>query len=296
MAQRVFRRALYGDGPYRSDPGGWAESVAKLTRDDVRRFYSQHYRPGRTFLVAVGDVTAEDIRKRATKLLGAWKVESAPPKLRKVAQADAPKVERVERDLTQANLVWGHAGVARSNPDFNAIRVMNYILGGGGFSSRMMDSIRVREGLAYSVYSMFRGTDLPGSFEVGLQTKSASTGRAIELLRTEIDRMRSELVSEQELSDAQKYLTGSFPLKFDSNSEMASFYAAVEFYGLGDDYAEKYPGLINAVTREDVQHVAKEYLRPGKRILVVVGKQAEIEILDPGKADGAKPSEAPKVP
>lgn len=280
VAHRAFRRVLFGDGPYRHDAAGWKESVARLERSDVVGFYGASYRPDRTFLVVAGDVTVDGIRSRAEKLFGEWTVPGEAPAIGETKIAPGPRVERIDRDLTQANLVWGHGGVARSNPDFDAIRVMNYILGGGGFSSRMMESIRVREGLAYSVYSQFRGTALRSSFQVGLQTKSASTGRALELVRSEIRRIQNEPVSETELDDAKKYLTGSFPLKFDSNSEMALFYAAVEFYGLGDDYAEQYPARIEAVTREDVQRVAKKYLHPDERTLVVVGKQSEIEIPD----------------
>jgi zinc protease len=155
---------------------------------------------------------------------------------------------------------------------------MNYILGGGGFSSRLMNSIRVEGGLAYSVFSYFTPGKLPGSFQVALQTKSASTAEAIERLEKEIERIRTEPVTEEELAGAKKFLTGSFPLKFDSNGDLAVFFSQVEFYGLGLDYPERYPRLIESVTRDDVLRVAKKYLKPEERILVVVGKQSEIQL------------------
>ncbi|MGH7822232.1 MAG: M16 family metallopeptidase, partial [Candidatus Binatia bacterium] len=234
------------------------------------------YRPEQTVLVASGNVTMPEMEAIAMEMLGTWPRGTSPPPLPVVTPSWNADILRIDRDLTQANLVWGHVGTTRDDPDWYAIQVMNYILGGGGFSSRMMKSVRIEAGLAYSVYSYFRPGKLPGSFQVGLQTKSESTARAIELIEKEIERIRTKPVSEEELSDAKKYLTGSFPLKLDSNGELVAFYSQVEYYGLGLDYPDRHDDLINAVTREDVLRVANEYLRPDRPILVVVGKQAEI--------------------
>jgi zinc protease len=277
VADRTFRRALYGEGPYRAAPGGWKESVAKLTVADVRRFYQAGYRPERTILVVSGDVTLDEMKALCAKELTPWKgkgkaVEALPP-----VDNSRADVVRVDRELTQANLVFGHSGTTRDDPNWYAIQVMNYILGGGGFSSRLMQSIRVEGGLAYSVYSFF-SPGKPGAFEVVLQTKSASTGEAMKRLRSEIDRIRSEEVSDEELRDAKKYLTGSFPLRFDSNAEMVSFYAQVEYYNLGLDYPSRYESIINEISKEDLQRVAQQYLHPEKALLVIVGKQGDIAL------------------
>jgi zinc protease len=155
---------------------------------------------------------------------------------------------------------------------------MNYILGGGGFSSRMMNSIRIEAGLVYSVFSYFVPGKLPGSFQVVLQTKSATTAEALRRVREEIERMRSRPVSDEELTSAKKYLTGSFPLRFDSDAEMVGFYSQVEFYGLGLDYPNRYDDLINAITKDDILRVAKKYLHPDEAIVVIVGNQADIQL------------------
>lgn len=283
VADRAFRKALYQDGPYRSAPGGWKDSVTKLSVKDVKQFYAEMYRPERAVLVASGEVTLDELKALAEKFFTSW---SKGPGTSKVsarseeASTPAPtqSVVKIDRDLTQANLVWGHRGTTRDNPDWYAIQVMNYILGGGGFSSRMMASIRTDAGLAYSVYSYFVPGKVPGSFQVVLQTKSASTADALERLEKEIARIRSELVSDEELSAAKKYLTGSFPLRFDSNAEMVSFYSQVEYYGIGLDYPARYEGLINSVTKEEVLRVAQKYLLPERAILVLVGKQSEIKL------------------
>jgi zinc protease len=183
----------------------------------------------------------------------------------------APQWVRVNKDLTQSNIVLGHQGVARSNADYYAIQVMNYILGGGGFSSRAMDSIRNERGLAYSVYCYFSAEKSHGTFQFVMQTKNETALEAIRIAKEEIRRIREQPVSEQELRDAKDYLIGSFPLRLDTNRKVASFLAQVEYYQLGLDYPERYADLVGKVSREDVQRVAKQYMHPEKLITVVVG-------------------------
>jgi zinc protease len=278
LAERAFRKTLFGTGPYRAEAGGLKDSVAKLTVGDVKAFYQDTYQPQRTILVAAGDVTIDEMTSLTNKMLGDWK--PSPGEARAPASTISTESSRhhIERELSQANVVWGHRGTTRDDPDWYAIQVMNYILGGGGFSSRMTNSIRTEAGLAYSVYSYFVPGKLPGSFQVVLQTKSASTAEALRRVREEIDRIRAQPVSDDELSSAKRYLTGSFPLRFDSDGEMVSFFLQVEFYGLGLDYPERYPQLIDSVTKDDVQRVAQKYLHPDDAIVVVVGKQSDIQL------------------
>jgi zinc protease len=278
VAERAFRKTLFLSGPYRAEPSGWKESVAKLTPADVKSFYQAAYQPQRAILVASGDVTLDEMRAASERLFGGWRGTKAEAKLPEAVPPAGSETVRINRDLTQANLVFGHRGTTRDDPEWYSIQVMNYILGGGGFSSRMMNSIRIEAGLAYSVSSYFVPGKLPGSFQVGLQTKSATTAEALRRMRQEIDRMRAEPVSDEELASAKRYLTGSFPLRFDSDSEMVGFFSQVEFYGLGLDYPERYDGLINSITKDDVLRVARKYLHPEEGILVVVGKQSDIQL------------------
>jgi zinc protease len=169
----------------------------------------------------------------------------------------------------------GNVGSKRNNPDFFAMVVMNYILGGGGFSSRLFTEIRAKRGFAYSVHSAFDFKKYTGSFSISLQTKNASAREAISIVLDEIKKMQTEPVTDKELEGARKYLTGSFPLRLDTQAKLAGFLAQVEFYGLGVDYADNYASRILAVTKEDVQRVATKYLRPDNYILVVVGNLKE---------------------
>jgi zinc protease len=281
VAERAFRKQLFGSGPYRADAGGWRESVAKLTVGDVKAFYQATYQPQRTIVVASGDVTIDEMTSLTQKMLGTWKPSVAESRLPASTISSASSERRIERDLSQANVVWGHRGTTRDDPDWYAIQVMNYILGGGGFSSRMMNSIRIEAGLVYSVFSYFVPGKLPGSFQVVLQTKSATTAEALRRVREEIERIRTQPVSDEELASAKRYLTGSFPLRFDSDAEMVSFFSQVEFYGLGLDYPDRYEQIINSVTQDDVLRVAKKYLHPDDAIVVIVGKQADIQLPKP---------------
>ena len=155
---------------------------------------------------------------------------------------------------------------------------MNYILGGGGFASRLMKSVRDDMGLAYSIHSLFSANKETGRFEVEVQTKNESAATVVREILKQIKHIKTECVTEDELGDAKSYLTGSFPRRLETSRKIADFLAVSQFYNLGDDYIEKYPEHINKVTKEDVLRVAKKYLDDENYILVVVGNQKIIKI------------------
>jgi zinc protease len=276
IAGRRFAAALYPQSPYGRPVEGSEVSVKGLEQQSLRAFYERYYRPNRTILSVVGDISHQDIARALNEAFRSWaKGEPATPPVAP-SKIGSAEIIRVNKDLTQANVVLGHEGVGRENPDYYAIQVMNYILGGGGFASRTLDSIRNERGLAYSVYSYFSAEKGHGTFELVMQTKNDTALEAIRIAKAEIHRMREELVTEGELSDAKDYLTGSFPLRFDTNRRVANFLAQVEYFQLGLDYPERYPDLIRKVTREDVRRVAQTYLKPEKLITVIVANQKKI--------------------
>ena len=276
IAGRRFAAALYPQSPYGRPVEGSEVSVKGLDQQSLRAFYERYYRPNRTILSVVGDISHQEIARALNQAFRSWaKGEPATPPVAPSKVGSAETI-RVNKDLTQANIVLGHEGVGRENPDYYAIQVMNYILGGGGFSSRTLESIRNERGLAYSVYSYFSAEKGHGTFELVMQTKNDTALEAIRIAKAEIHRMREELVTEGELSDAKDYLTGSFPLRFDTNRRVANFLAQVEYFQLGLDYPERYPDLIQKVTREDVRRVAQTYLKPEKLITVIVANQKKI--------------------
>ena len=275
VAQKEFQKTLFLKSPYGHPVEGTKESVARLTREAVLRFYQTYYHPNNSILAIVGDITVEEIREKIIPQLIQWPVAEIPKVPFKVAFINERKMIKIDRGITQANIVLGHAGISRDNPDFYALTVMNYILGGGGFTSRLVEEIRIKRGLAYSVMSYFDAGKYPGSFQIVLQTKNSSAREAISIALQQMERIRKDSVSEKELEGAKKYLTGNFPLRLDTQAKLASFITAVEYHGLGFDYASRYPSLIQSVTKEDVLRVAQKYLFPEKSILVVVANLKE---------------------
>jgi zinc protease len=276
IAERRFSAALFPNSPYGRPVEGMESSVRAISQKGLREFYERYYRPNRTIMAVVGDVTAEEIDEALNQAFSSWKKGEPGGKPLVPSSTGAPTLIRVDKELTQANIIMGHEGVTRGNPDYYVIQVMNNILGGGGFSSRVVDSIRNERGLAYSVYTYFNADKSHGTFQFVMQTKNDSAREAMRIAREEIERIRREPVSEQELNDAKDYLTGSFPLRLDTNRKVANFLAQVEFFQLGLDYPDRYGDLIRKVTREDVLRVAKRYLQPEKLITVVVGNQNKI--------------------
>ncbi|HKY08674.1 MAG TPA: pitrilysin family protein [Candidatus Binatia bacterium] len=276
VAGLAFNAALFPKSPYGRPVEGTEASVKAIAQKNLQDFFSRHYRPNRAIIVVVGDVAEQEIAQALSKAMKSWSKGAPGTKPQPPAEIGKAQTVEINKDLTQANIVLGHNGVNRGNPDYYAIQVMNYILGGGGFSSRAMDSIRNERGLAYSVYSYFAAEKSHGSFQFVMQTKNETAGEAIRIAKEEMRRIREQPVSEQELSDAKDYLIGSFPLRFDTNRKVAGFLAQVEYYELGLDYPERYADLIRAVTRDDVLRAAKQYLRPDDLVTVIVANQSKI--------------------
>lgn len=284
VAEKAFNEIVFGPHPYHRPTEGTEESLPRITRKDLVEFYEQYYRPNNALISMVGDVSFSEAQDLIGRYFGSWASRPIP----EVRIPPAPPLEKqvtklIEKDLAQANIILGHVGIDRKNPDYYAVAVMNYILGGGGFSSRLLTEIRDNQGLAYSINSHFAAGAYPGSFTVSLQTQNPSAQRAIDGAITEIRKIRDHPVSEQELSEAKAFLIGSFPLRMDTTAKIANLLAQVEYFGLGLDYFDQYPKLIGAVTRADVQRVAQKHLDPDRIALVVVAKQSEAKIKDNGK-------------
>ena len=275
VAEKAFERTLFFNGPYGHPVEGTKESVPRLTREAVIHFFQTYYHPNNAVLTVVGDIAGDELKTNLFPRLERWPKMKSPEETFEVTFEKGGKTIKVPREITQANVILGHQGVSRSNPDYYALTVMNYILGGGGFTSRLVEEIRVKRGLAYAVDSFFDAAKYPGSFQIVLQTKNSTAREAIALSLQQIERIRKEPVSEKELRGAKEYLIGSFPMRFDTQGKMANFLTQVEYYGLGLDYPEKYPSLIRAVTREDVLRVARTYLHPENIISVIVANLKE---------------------
>jgi len=279
IAGEAFAKMVFGDHPYGKTNDEVAAYLPKLVRQDIIDFHSIRYSPNNTIIAVVGDVSEKEIRQLLNEYFKTWKQKEQP--LQSHAQPlvrEKTALQKIDKSITQANIEMGHIGISREDPDYYAVMVMNYVLGGGGFSSRLMDNIRDNKGLAYDVHSGFSARKEPGAFSISIQTKNESANEVIEETFKEIRRIQKELVSEKELADAKAYITGSFPLKMDTYAKLAGMLTSIEIYGLGLDYPQTYPGLINKVTRERIQEVAKKYLHPDTMAIVVVADQKKAKL------------------
>jgi len=277
LAEREFKQVVFGNHPYARLTEGSSSSLDLITREDLKRFHAGYFVPNNAIFSVSGDITSDELGALLSKYLGNWEMKQLPENNSlELETRRIKKVIKINKDLTQANIVLGHLGISRENPDYYAVSVMNYILGGGGFSSRLMQSIRDEKGLAYDVHSFFEALKQAGTFEVGVQTKNESASTAIADIHRQLELIRKEPVSDEELSEAKSYLTGSFRRRLDTNRKIADFLAAVEFYELGGDYVDKYAGYVNAVTKEDILRVARKYIDPDNYVLIVVADQKKV--------------------
>ncbi len=270
----AFQGALYGSHPYGRRTIGTPEELKNLTREDVVNFHRERYLPEGAIVAVVGDISQKEAREALAGAFGGWL--GGPARVPTLSLPEGPKtlnVVKIDRPVSQAQVLFGHPGLERDDPDFYAVLVMNYILGGGGFESRLLDNIRDNLGLAYSVSSRFSTGLHGGTFRAGLQTSNETANQALEELFKEVRRIQEVPVTKRELSDAKDFLTGSFPLRLSSNRGIASMLTQVELHHLGLDYSDRYPEFIRAVSQEDVLRVAQKYLRPGQAVLVILSDE-----------------------
>ena len=276
IAQETFMTKAFGDHPYGSAVEGTIESVEALTRDDILTAYKDVMARDRVYVGAVGDITAEELGAILDDLLGALPETGAPlPQDVDVALTGGKTV--VPFNTPQSVAVFGHEGIERDDPDFFAAFVMNQVLGAGGFGSRLMEEVREKRGLTYGVNSYLAPKDHAELFLGQVASSNDRIAQAIEVIRDEWAKLAAEGVTEQELEDAKKYLTGAYPLRFDGNSTIANILTGMQMDDLPIDYADTRNDKVNAVTLDDIKRVAARLMQPDALHFVVVGQPEGIE-------------------
>lgn len=279
VAEKSFRKALFLDSPYGHPIEGTQESLSKLTKEEVIQFHKTFYRPNNAVMSIVGDITIDDINEKLIPIITEWPASSEIQKEEVVNQfVKGPKTVKIDRNISQANIILGQQGISRENPDYYGLTLMNYVLGGGGFASRLLEEIRNKRGLAYSITSFFDAGKFPGSFQIIMETRNPSAKEAIDIALQELKLILKEGVTEKELEGAKKYFIGSFPMRFDTQMKLSGFLVQLEYYHLGLDYFDRYTSLINTVTAEDMLRMANKYLHPENYILIVVANLKEAGI------------------
>lgn len=273
IAIKNFLRNLFGEHPYGRPVEGDPETLKNLKRGDLIEFYEQFYKPDKMIFSFVGDINDEELNEIKERYIENWQKKNIERKINtpQFTKRDKPLEIIITRDdLTQSTIVLGFAGINRKDADFYALSVMNYILGGGGLTSRLAKQVREEKGLAYSIYSTFTPYLLPGTFYIEVKTKAENTKNVIKIIMDELKRISSNTVTDEEIKEAKLFLTGSFPLRFDTMRKISEFLPLLDLYELGDDYFLKYAEYVNKVNSQDILTISKRILNQNY-ITVIVG-------------------------
>ena len=276
VAGRLWAETAFQGHPYGRPSNGTPETIAAVTADDLRAYARDVFARDNLEVAVVGDITAAHLGRLLDEVFGALPQKA---KLAAVPEASlaAGKVKVAKMPVPQSVAVFGLPGLKRHDPDFVTAYVMNHILGGGGFSSKLMEEVREKRGLAYSVYSYLQPFDHAAILAGQVATKNDALAKSLEVIRSEIRQMAEKGPTQQELDDAKSYLTGSYPLRFDTNSKIASQLLAIQLEDLGIDYVNRRNAQIEAVTLDDVKRVAKRLLDPNRLIVAIAGKPEGVE-------------------
>ena len=267
IAGKAFWAAMYPNHPYGRQ--ATPESVGNLNRDDLAAFHARYYNAANASITLVGDLSRAEAEKIAEAIAaGLPKGEAATPPAPPALAAG--KTVKLPHPASQAHIHIGLPAIERGNPDFFPLLVGNYTLGGGGFVSRLMKEVRDKRGYAYSVYSYFAPLRQTGPFQISLQTKRSQAGEAIKVARNVLDGFLKEGPSEEELAAAKANLTGSFPLRLDSNKKLLENAAVIGFYGLPLDYLDQYQAKVQAVTADDIRQAFARRVTPANLVTVTV--------------------------
>ncbi|WP_299550678.1 pitrilysin family protein [uncultured Tateyamaria sp.] len=276
IARAAFDKMAYGDHPYGSNYRGTIDSVTTLTRDDMITAHSAVFAKDRLYVGAVGDITPEELGPMLDELLGALPDEGAPqPGPADILIEGGTTV--VPFDTPQSVAIFGQAGIEQDDPDFFAARVLNQVIGAGGFESRLMTEVREKRGLTYGVYSFLVPQDHAATYQGQVASANDRIAEAVSVIRDEWARAAVEGVTEEELDAAKLYVTGAYPLRFDGNGPIAQIMVGMQMLGLPIDYIATRNDKVEAVTLKDVKRVAGELLDPDSLHFVVVGQPEGLE-------------------
>ena len=273
VGSKAIYRKVFGDHPYASDPAGTPEAVSATRREDLVEFHRRYYVAGNAVVAIVGALAREQARDLAERLTAGLDTGEPPPALPPVPELSAPILERLSFPSTQTHVFAGQPGMRRLDPDYFPLYVGNHILGGSGLVSLLMDEVREKRGLSYSVYSFFHPMSRRGPFLMGLQTKNDQVTKAREVLMDTVRRFREQGPTEAEQTAAVKHITSGFPLRIAGNSKVVGYLAVIGFYGLPLDYLDRFSERVSEVRAEQIRDAFDRRVHPDRFATVIVGPQ-----------------------
>ncbi|MBY4896540.1 pitrilysin family protein [Cupriavidus sp. AU9028] len=269
IADKLLSQAIYPNHPY--GISATPESVQSVTREDLERFWRDNYAASRAVVTLIGAIDRRQAEAIAEQLTRGLPAGATPPQMPQVRIPIEASVQRIPHPAAQATVSLGQPAIARGDPDYFALLVGNYVLGGGGFSSRLTEEVREKRGLTYGVDSYFAPAKQPGPFGIGLQTKKEQSEQALTLVRQVLARFVAEGPTAQELKAAKDNLINGFPLRIDSNRKLLTNVANIGWYGLPLDYLDTWTAQIGKVTREQVRAAFQRHVKPDAMATVIVG-------------------------
>ena len=273
IAQKAFMRSVYGMHPYSLDQNGEISTVQSLTVAQLRQFYQTYYTAKSAVIAIMGDLSSAEAKQIAERLSAGLPQGPAVAAIPPVTALNMPTVKKLPHPAMQAHILLGQPGNMRGDPDFFPLYVGNYILGGGGFVSRLTEEVREKRGLAYSVYSYFMPMSQLGPFQIGLQTKKEQADEALTLVKDTVQQFVDKGVTEKELAAAKDNLIGGFPLRIDSNSKILEYLNMIGFYKLPLDYLDSFNQHVSEVTVQQINDAFKRRIHPDRFATVIVGAE-----------------------
>lgn len=277
VASRALYHAVYGGHPYATATDGNRDSVAAIIRDDLVRFHRRYYTAPNATIAIVGALDRAQAEVLAELLTAGLPAGEPPAPLPPVTDLERGRVERIAFPSSQTHLYIGQPGMRRGDPDYFPLYVGNHILGGGGLVSILMDEVRERRGLSYSAFSYFAPMAERGPMIMGLQTKNAQADEAQQVMLETLERFIREGPSAQELDAATKNITGGFPLRIASNSNIVQYLSVIGFYDLPLDYLDRFTERVRAVSAEQIRDAYRRRVHPDRLVVVMVGGDADGE-------------------
>lgn len=276
IASRAWMKAAFGSHPYGRATKGSIDGIKAVTSADLKALTKRMFTRDGLLISVVGDIDEAALKRLLDETFGDLPETSAMPATPEAEALKGPRIEVIQRDIPQSVIQFGLRGIKRDDPDFIPAYVMNFILGDGGFGSRLTEEVREKRGLSYSVYTGLYPLERSGVIIGGAATVNDRAAETIDILRREIARMAQEGPTAKELEDSKTYITGSYALRFDSNRKISRQLLAIQRDKLGIDYVNRRNGIIEAVTLDDVKRVARRLLDADGLVFTVVGKPRDV--------------------